>query len=374
MHIRRLQTPALLLHEQRLRANIARLAGRLQKKGVALRPHCKTCKSIDVARLCLSGPQGPIAVSTLAEAEYFAARGITDICYAVGITPGKLERAKALREKGVHLSLVLDSVENAALLARFAGDHNCIFDLLLEIDCDGHRCGLAPEDPELAEAAAVLRAAGQNLLGVLTHAGSAYELSMPGPAAFAALAGQERRAAVRAAEKLRAAGHACPVVSVGSTPTAFFGEDFTGVTEVRAGVYMFQDLIMAGLGVCRVEDIALSVLCTVIGRQKGSGNLVTDAGWTALSRDAGLAANFERHGYGLICDAQGRLLPGLRVTATNQEHGIAAAWGGPCPHLPTGTLLRILPAHACATAAAFDAYHVCRNEEIIAVWPRCRGW
>lgn len=374
MNIRRLHTPALLLDEERLRDNISRLSGHLHKKGVPLRPHCKTCKSIDVARLCLSEPRGPIAVSTLAEAEYFAARGITDICYAVGIAPGKLSRAHALREKGVGLSLVLDSVESARLLARFAEDRRRVFDLLLEIDCDGHRSGLAPHDPELLETAAALRAAGQNLLGVLTHAGSAYDLPSPGPAAFAALAGQERQAAVRAAENLRAAGHACPVVSVGSTPTAFFGEDFTGVTEVRAGVYMFQDLVMAGLGVCGEEAIALSVLCAVIGRQKGSGNLVIDAGWMALSRDAGLAENFDRHGYGLICDAQGRLLPGLRVVATNQEHGIVAASSGSCPDLPVGTLLRVLPAHACATAAAFDAYHVCREEEVIAVWPRCRGW
>lgn len=374
MDIRSLQTPALLLDEERLRANIGRLKDRLRKKGVALRPHCKTCKSIDAARLCLSGPQGPIAVSTLAEAEYFAARGITDICYAVGIAPGKLGRAAALREKGVALSLVLDSVESACLLTRFAGDCHCVFDILLEIDCDGHRSGLAPDDPELLETAAVLRAAGQNLRGVLTHAGSAYDLPAPGPSAFAALAEKERHAAVRAAENLRAAGHACPTVSVGSTPTAFFGEDFTGVTEVRAGVYMFQDLVMAGLGVCHKEDIALSVLCAVIGRQKGSGNLVTDAGWMALSRDAGLAGNFQRHGYGLICDAQGRLLPGLRVVATNQEHGIVAAEAGCCPDLPTGTLLRVLPVHACATAAAFDAYHLCRDTEIIAVWPRCRGW
>ena len=209
---------------------------------------------------------------------------------------------------------------------------------------------------------------------MLTHAGSAYDLPNPGPEVFAALAEQERDAAVRAAQRLREAGHACPVVSVGSTPTAFYGEDFTGVSEVRAGVYMFQDLVMTGLGVCRPEDIALSVLCTVIGRRKDSGNLVVDAGWMALSRDKGLPGRFAREGYGLVCDADGKPLPGLRVAETNQEHGIIAAYEGLCPPLPVGTLLRILPVHACATAAAFDAYHVCRGQEITAVWPRCRGW
>ncbi len=374
MHIDHLPTPVLLLDEIRLRRNIARLGERLRVLNVALRPHCKTCKSMDAARLCMASPRGPITVSSLAEAEYFAEHGVTDICYAVGIAPGKLARAMALRERGVRLSLLLDSAESARQLAAFAVRHGHVFDLLLEIDCDGHRSGLRPDDPEVPECAAVLAGASQNLLGVLTHAGSAYDLASPGPEAFAALAKQERDAAVGAAQCLRAAGHACPVVSVGSTPTAFFGEDFTGVSEVRAGVYMFQDLVMAGLGVCRVEDIALSVLCTVIGRQKSGGNLIVDAGWMALSRDAGLPERFAREGYGLVCDIDGKLLSGLCVAETNQEHGIIASRDGVCPPLPVGAQLRILPVHACATAAAFDAYHVCREREVTALWSRCRGW
>ena len=134
-----LPTPSLLLDEARLRRNIARLDERLRALGVALRPHCKTCKSMDVARLCLVSPQGPITVSTLAEAEYFAEHGVTDICYAVGVTPGKLARALALRQRGIRLSLLLDSAESARQLAAFARERKHIFDLLLEIDCDGHR-------------------------------------------------------------------------------------------------------------------------------------------------------------------------------------------------------------------------------------------
>ena len=288
VHLRHLPTPSLLLDEARLRRNIARLDGRLRVPGVVLRPHCKTCKSMDVARLCMASPQGPITVSTLAEAEYFAEHGVTDICYAVGVTPGKLARALALRQRGIRLSLLLDSAEGARLLAAFARERKHIFDLLLEIDCDGHRSGLRPDDPELTESAALLAGAGQNLLGVLTHAGSAYDLPDPGPEVFAALAGQERDAAVRAAQRLREAGHACPVVSVGSTPTAFYGEDFTGVSEVRAGVYMFQDLVMAGLGVCRPEDIALSVLCTVIAAAGKTAAIWwrTRAGWPVARYEA----------------------------------------------------------------------------------------
>ena len=375
MHIRDLYTPALLLDEARMERNIRRLSGRLAALGVGFRLHGKTLKCAEAARRAMATPEGPLAVSTLAEAEWFAERGVGDICYAVGIAPGKFERALRLRQRGTALTVLLDSVEAARALAAFGEARGHAFDVLLEVDCDGHRAGFAPQDAALVEAAGVLAAHGQRVTGVLTHAGSAYDLAAPSPRAFAALAEQERAAAVGAAEALRAAGHACPTVSVGSTPTALFGEDFSGVTEVRAGVHMVQDLVMAGLGVCAVEDIALSVLCMVIGRRGRDGALVTDAGWTALSRDAGLPGRFAQFGYGLVMDADGVLLHGLMVTETNQEHGIvSAAPGAPVPALPVGTRLRILPVHACATASGFDAVHLCRGAEAEAMWPRCRGW
>ena len=221
-----------------------------------------------------------------------------------------------------------------------------------------------------AAIAALLRDGGQEVRGVLTHAGSAYDL--PTTEAIAALAVQECAAANTAARLLREAGFSCPVVSVGSTPTAFFGEDFSGITEVRAGVYVFQDLVMAGLGVCRPEDLALSVLTTVIGRQSDGSALIIDAGWMALSRDTGLPWKREEFGYGLVCDEAGNLIPGLRVTETNQEHGIVS--GPSCPALPAGSRLRILPIHACATAACFDSYTVLREGRISGRLERCRGW
>ena len=375
MHIRDLDTPALLLDEARMRRNIRRLKERLAAHGVGFRLHVKTLKCVEAARRAMTTPEGPVAVSTLAEAEWFAAHGVTDICYAVGIAPGKLERALRLREAGARLTLLLDSVEAAQALAAFGRARGHSFDVLLEIDCDGHRAGLSPQEDALAHAAGELARNGQRVTGVLTHAGSAYDLASPTPMAFAALAERERAAAVTAAAALRAAGHECPVVSVGSTPTALFGEDFTGVTEVRAGVHMTQDLVMAGLGVCTVDDIALSVVCTVIGRRGRDGALVTDAGWTALSRDAGLPGRFADFGYGLVLDGDGALLPGLRVTETNQEHGIIAARPG-CvtPAFPVGTRLRVLPVHACATASGFDVLHLCREAEVSEAWPRCRGW
>ena len=339
-----LTTPCLLLEDEKLQANMDRLARRLHERGVSLRPHLKTCKNIEIARRCMESPSGPATVSTLAEAEYFAAGGVHDICYAVGIAPNKLERVAELRRRGIDLSVVLDNEESARLLVDFARQRDCRLAVLLEIDCDGHRAGLRPDDPRLTAIAALLRDGGQEVRGVLTHAGSAYDL--PTTEAIAALAVQECAAANTAARLLREAGFPCPVVSVGSTPTAFFGEDFSGITEVRAGVYVFQDLVMAGLGVCRPEDLALSVLTTVIGRQSDGSALIIDAGWMALSRDTGLPWKREEFGYGLVCDEAGNLIPGLRVTETNQEHGIVS--GPSCP-------LPCLRAAGCASCPSTPA-------------------
>jgi D-serine deaminase-like pyridoxal phosphate-dependent protein len=176
-----------------------------------------------------------------------------------------------------------------------------------------------------------------------------------------------------AAKALRDAGIACPVVSVGSTPTALSSRSCEGITELRAGVYMFFDMVQVGIGVCAVDDIALSVLTTVIGHRKDKNWIITDAGWMALSSDPGQS----RH-YGLVCDAQGQPYPDLVVLSTNQEHGIVGIRPGASaslPDLPIGTRLRILPNHACATAAQHDQYHLLDGKNHVAgTWPRFRGW
>lgn len=142
---------------------------------------------------------------------------------------------------------------------------------------------------------------------------------------------------------------------------------------------MFQDLVMAGLGVCRAEDVAISVLTSVIGHQPQKGWVMIDAGWMALSRDRGTAAQAIDQGYGLLCAADGTICPDLIVTGTNQEHGIVAHRNGhalAADDFPVGTLLRILPNHACATAAMFDHYRTLLESSSAQpeIWPRINGW
>jgi D-serine deaminase-like pyridoxal phosphate-dependent protein len=251
-----------------------------------------------------------------------------------------------------------------------------IIPALIEIDCDGHRSGVAPDDPALTEIGRILHA-GAELRGILSHAGESYEVY--GKEAHAAFAEQERNAALKAASNLIEAGLPCLVVSVGSTPVAHAIENLEGITEVRAGVYAFFDLVQAGIGACEMDDIALSVLTSVIGHQREKGWIICDAGWMALSRDQGTSNQRVDQGYGVVCDESGRIIPDLIVIKANQEHGILALRPGSearLPDLPLGTKLRILPNHACATAAQYPAYHVVptQRDAPLKVWRRFRGW
>lgn len=371
------ETPALVLDLAKVDRNIARLRERLAKLGAGFRPHVKTTKSLDVVRRLFPEGTGPITVSTLAEAEYFADGGFTDITYAVGLGLDKIARARSLVAQGVQLSVLIDTVEQANALVAAARDGKAMPVVLIEIDCDGHRGGLLPDDQTLVVIADVLRQGGVQLGGVLTHAGESYNAR--GGAGLPEAAEGERAAAVAAADLLVAAGHPVPVVSVGSTPTAHFAEDLSGVTEVRAGVFTFFDLVMHGIGVCEVDDIAVSVLATVIGHRPEKGWVLTDGGWMAMSRDRGTQKHPVDQGYGLVCDIDGRPFADVIVEDASQEHGIIKVRpgsGGVLPDLPIGTRVRILPNHACATCAQHDAYNVVdgQGREFMAHWPRMRGW
>ncbi len=373
MELADLETPALVVDRARLTHNIERMRARLATLGVPLRPHVKTAKSIEVVRLAVEGQPGGITVSTLREAEHFLDHGFTDILYAVGIVPSKLAHVAALQKRGADIAVILDSVEMAEAVAREAKALGTVFPVLIEVDTDGGRAGVAADDlPLLVAIGRILEeASGTDLRGVMTHAGLSY--GCRSPEALRAHAEQERSRAVSTAEALRRAGMAAPVVSIGSTPGALFAERLDGVTEVRAGVYMFMDLVMADLGVCTEEEIALSVLATVIGHRRDLGYLLVDAGGLALSKDCGPA--LDKPSYGRLWDAATGLPLGLNIASTNQEHGLVPAGDEDFRRLPIGSQVRIAPNHACMTAAAHDRYHVVDGgTDVLAAWQRTNGW
>ncbi len=376
MNLSDLITPVALIDVARMQNNINRMQQQTDRLGVAFRPHVKTSKCVEVTQAQVQAGAKGITVSTLKEAEQFFDAGIRDILYAVGIAANKLPQAAALQKIGCDLKILTDSVASAQAIVDFARARGIVFKVFIEIDTDDHRSGIKPDAASLLDVAKVLSDGGMVIQGVMTHAGSSYDLNTP--EALVKMAEQERFGCVHAAERLRAAGYSCPVVSVGSTPTALAAKSLEGVTEVRAGVYVFFDLVMRNVGVCQLEDIALSVLTTVIGHQEEKGWAIVDAGWMAMSRDRGTQKQTTDYGYGQVCDVAGDALEGYVISGANQEHGIISRTGTPdmdiVKRFPVGTALRILPNHACATGAQFPEYQALDAQGKIQTWTRFYGW
>jgi hypothetical protein len=305
-HIGSLDTPCLLLDRGRLDADVRRLRERLSGFGVSFRSHLKTAKSVDVARRVMPTAVGPATVSTLREAEVFGRAGVTDMIYAVGIAPSRLERILKLRRVGIGIAVVLDSLEQARTVSDISRAAQIRIPALIEIDCDGHRSGLLPDNARDLVAIGTMLCEGAELGGILTH-------GVRGVAELEACAERERAAAVQAAEILRAAGLPSPVVSVGPTPTALYRRDYADVTEVRAGVFMFFDLV------CAIKDIALSV----------RGNRASAGPWLADHRCRldGHVARLGRGGAGCRSRLWCRLRPGWpTLSRSDRDPGQPRTW------------------------------------------------
>lgn len=374
--LRDLETPCLILDRARLMHNLAAMRSRCQALGVSLRTHVKTPKSIEIGRLAHGGATGPIAVSTLREAEYFAKGGFRDILNAVAIAPAKLARVAAIQQAtGSTVRIILDSAVVARAVAEFARTQTgAPIEVLIEIDCGEHRSGIAPDDPALLDIAAHLSGPNVRLAGVMSHGGHSY--ASADPAEIRKVAGIERDSATAAARRLRAAGHPAPMVSVGSSPTILYADHLDGVTEARCGVYTLWDLAQASRGICRLEDIAATVLATVIGHNHAAQSLILDAGALALSKDISANTFMPAAGYGLVCDAETAVpLGALCVNQVHQEHGTVkvpdASWYA---KLPIGALVRVMPNHTCMTCAAYETYHVLDGDRVVDTWGRVNGW
>ncbi len=360
-----LPTPCLVLDRSILKRNLLVMANTLKRLNVPLRPHMKTAKSIDVARLALEGQPGGITVSTLAEAEYFAGHGIYDILYAVGITPQKLDQVAKLNAAGAQIIVITDDLDTAGAIAAHPRPPRT----LIEIDSGEARGGLTPSDDLLL---AIADRLGGCLAGVMTHAGHSY--SGRSVAEMERIADQERNAVTEAGWRLRQAGYRCDIISAGSSPTARHAENLTGLTEVRAGVYMFGDLFQAEIETHGSDAIAVTVLTSVIGRRPG--RVLVDAGGLALSKDRSTQDAPVDYGFGLALDIAGRPSYGKAIVRrAYQEHGVVEFDPARPIELPVGGKLRIAPNHVCMTAAAHDRYFVTDGEQdVVAIWHRVNGW
>lgn len=373
MNFAALPTPSLLLDKEKLMANIARMQASADRLGVSLRPHLKTLKAAKAAEALMAAGARGIVVSTLKEASYFLGHGFKDITYAVGLVPARLPEVTGLMARGADLKILTDSVDVARAIAAQAEKNGIGYQLLIEIDSGANRGGLQADSEELLEIAEIIQPSAARLEGVLTHAGHSYGVDTPG--AIAAIAQQERDTIVRAAERLRAAGYAVNTVSLGSTPTGLYAKDLSGVTELRAGVYTVFDMDQQSRGVCGTDEIALSVLTSVIGHNKAAGKILLDAGALALSNDRSADKFRPEVGYGQLCNLDGSIIPELYVTSVSQEHGhVAVRDENDYSNFPVGSQLRVLPVHACMTAAAYDTFNLIEAGVVSGQWQRVNGW
>ncbi|HEX8195814.1 MAG TPA: alanine racemase [Pyrinomonadaceae bacterium] len=374
LDLQTLKTPCLILDVERIRRNAARTSEIAKRNNVSLRPHVKTHKSIEVARIQTAEHNSPaLTVSTLAEARAFARHGFADITYAVPIEPGKFAEAIEIVKSGVKLNLITDDAETPAELDKAAGRAEVKFDVFLKVDCGYHRCGVAPESKGAIEIPRLISdAKNLNFAGILTHAGHSYHARSIEE--IRQIATQERDVMIEFAEKLRADSIEVPVVSIGSTPTVHHIDHLRGVNEIRPGNYIFFDAFQATLGSCGFEDCALTVLAAVVHRDRERRKIIVDAGAIALSKDRGAVDLDETCGYGRVLDLTGNDL-NLRVKSVSQEHGtIHIRDEATFEHLKIGTRVRILANHSCLTAAQHAHYHALENGEIVDRWEIHRGW
>lgn len=381
MRVSDLPTPCALVDLERLEANAARMRARCERLGLALRPHVKTHKSVEIARLSLGAGARGLAISTLAEGRALADAGLRDLVWAVPFAPARLEEALALARRCERFAFLLeheDALEALERAARSAGLRPGAF---LELDCGQHRTGLAPDDPRAPALFARLAASDTlEARGLLTHAGHAYAARTR--AEVLAAARDEREAPLALARLLRERGHAPACLSIGSTPTLCAADDepperYAGLDEARPGNYLFLDRQQQALGSCTVDEIAFEVLASVIALAPARDELVVDAGALALSKDAGpTAIEGERPGL-LARRAEGSgeeaRLHGLELAGLSQEHGRIRAREG-LPRLRLGERLRLVPNHSCLAAAQFERLHAVRGDELVASWPTARGW
>jgi D-serine deaminase-like pyridoxal phosphate-dependent protein len=362
-------TPAFVVDRSIAKANCDRMRAKALMAGVVFRPHVKTHKTIEGARLQLGDTDGPITVSTLAEANFFASAGFDDITWAVPLAPAKLERCLGIAKK-TRLMLLVDHPRAVAALEEFASAHDAVFDVMLKVDCGYHRAGVDPDARSSVELAlAIARSERLRFRGLLTHAGQSYHAR--GPEEIGVIAAAEREAVGRLGSILADEGVRGVVRSVGSTPTMSVAP-IENVDEIRPGNYIFYDAFQAAIGSCSLADCAAFVVTTVIGVNEGRGECIVDAGALALSKDAGPVHVDPGFGYGVVCRLDGVPLP-ARLVSLSQEHGIIR-WHERGAQYTIGDRLRIVPNHSCLTAALYDSYLVLEEGEIVEEWHPCRGW
>lgn len=350
--IDQVDTPALLIDLDVVEHNVAEMAEVAREAGVALRPHVKTHKSPEIARMQVEAGAGGLTVAKLGEAEVMADAGFDDLLLAYPIVgEAKLTRLAELMDRA-EVRVTLDTLEVADALGRLAKRLGRDIPVLIEVDTGLHRMGRPPGEASSSLAVEVAEVGGIEVVGLLTHAGHAYRAVDAAELRHAA----EREALdlLETAERCLRLGLAIREISVGTTPTVRTAVTVPGVTEVRPGTYVFNDVQQLRLGVATVETCAARVLVTVVARPTAERFLV-DAGTKAFSADGGDGPPFP--GRGLVIDRSELILDFM-----SEEHGVGHIEGG--GDVTIGERLQVVPLHVCSCVNQFDVAVGIRGDRV----------
>ncbi len=379
-----LSTPCLLIDRRRLDTNLGAMQQKAMENGVGLRPHTKTHKSIDLARLQLDLGATGLTVAKVGEAEVFVDAGFSDVRLAnLVIGEDKYARIARLMEKA-RVSFCVDTLEGARLASIYFSEHDYEAEVLVEVDCGYGRCGVHWESPESVQFfKQVAELPGLTVKGILTHAGHAY--SGPGRSeesfldtneeALVRVSNEERDNMLAFAVRLGEADLAHPdtgfEISVGSTPSMRYFENREQggfrITEIKPGNYVFNDRIQVSLGVAEWRQCALTVMTTVISRHRdadASERLFLDAGKKVFTSDRAKGM----HGFGSILynPVTMALLPHANITTLSEEHAWVLVRGGAT--LKVGDRVRVVPNHACVVVNTQRNLFVVEDGEIVDTW------
>ena len=360
MDLTDLQTPCVLIEQSRVERNVDRMQAAADARGLRLRPHAKTHKSVDLARMQIGRGAVGICCAKLGEAEVFAGAGIEDIRLPYPLNPVNAPRVLALLDR-THLSFIVDHPAVSRGWSEAMQAARKEVDVLVKVDVGLHRCGI---DPEAAGAvdfvAAVAQLPGLRFRGLLSHAGHAY--GADSPSAAEQIAATEARTMTALAEGVRARGIAVEEISVGATPTVRFSVEQPGLTELRPGNYIYFDRTQVALGAASWEDCALSVLARVVTRP-APDRIILDCGSKTLTTDQARGSG-NPAGYGAVCRTLDDTRPdeALLVERLSEEHATVRVLGS--TPLQPGDLVRVIPNHSCVVSNLVDAVWLVDGHEV----------
>lgn len=348
-----LDTPCLVIDLNIVERNALRMAEAIGARGIALRPHVKTHKTVALARIQLEAGAVGVTVGTLGEAEVMADGGIGDIflAYPVWAHGPKADRLRALADRpGLTFAVGVDSVAGARQLAEAMTGAQSRLRVVIEVDPHYGRTGVAPE--RSAEIAREAVAAGLDVIGAFTHGGHGYANPDAGPAAAA----DEVAALMAAADSLRAAGIEPTVLSAGSSPTALASAR-PPVTEMRPGTYLIGDRQQVAIGASPEDGVAIAVAATVVSTAV-PGQVVIDAGAKSLTKDLPPYLS----GFGTI-----PAYPDGIIERVSDYHGQVRFPDG--ARLPTlGEVVAVVPNHACPVIDLYDTFVATRSGNVVGRW------